>query len=113
MNQEIQNQILSQLNQSFISKVILFGSQAEGTAGEDSDIDLLVVTKDKEMPATFKEKMKVYNKVYWLLKDIKKQHSIDLLVYTQPLYEKFISSDSMFSREVINNGKVIYEKPDN
>ncbi|MEX2429382.1 MAG: nucleotidyltransferase domain-containing protein [Bacteroidales bacterium] len=113
MNQEIQKQILSQLSQSFISKVILFGSQATGTSGEDSDIDLLVVTKDQNIPASFSEKMKVYNKVYWLLKDIKKQYSIDLLVYTQPLYEKFISSDSMFSREVINNGKVIYEKQDN
>ena len=44
-----------------ISKIILFGSQAAGTASEDSDIDLVVVSEDFANKNIF-EKIKLLNK---------------------------------------------------
>jgi hypothetical protein len=112
MNPTLRNRIITQLSDESISKVILFGSQADGTEKEGSDIDLLVVTEDNEIPVNFGERMKIYNRVYLLIKDIKREHSIDLLVYTKPLYDQFIKMQSMFSKEIIEKGKILYEKND-
>jgi predicted nucleotidyltransferase len=38
-------------------KVVLFGSYASGRPGKDSDIDLLVVTKEDFVPRSFRDKM--------------------------------------------------------
>ncbi len=35
---------------------------------------------------------------------------IDLIVYTKPMYERFVDLKSMFSREVLKRGIVLYEK---
>ena len=40
-------------------KIILFGSHSKGTAEDDSDIDVLVVTKDEFIPTSFSEKMAI------------------------------------------------------
>lgn len=97
---------LSELNPH---KVILFGSHAYGTPHKDSDIDLLVVTNDEFMPQTFKERQKLYFKVGNHIIDILQQVPVDLLVYTLPMYKQFVDSGSSFSREVLTQGKILYE----
>jgi len=42
------------------------------------------------------------------LKDIKQYHDIDLVTHTKKMYEKFLALDSMFSREILTKGQVIY-----
>ena len=88
---------------------LLFGSYANGIPQEDSDIDLLVVTKDMYMPKTFQEKIELYLKVKRHISGINKYVPIDLLVYTLPMYQKFKELDSSFSREIFSKGKIIYE----
>lgn len=39
-----------------------------------------------------------------------KDSDIDLIVYTYPLYNKFLSKGSMFSREINQKGIVLYER---
>lgn len=97
---------LSELN---LHKVILFGSHAYGTPHRDSDIDLLVVTNDEFIPQTFKERQKLYLKVGNHIIDILQQVPVDLLVYTLPMYKQFVESGSSFSREVLTQGKILYE----
>ena len=108
---EIKNEILSTLTNSLkLYKVILFGSSAAGKAKKDSDIDLIVVTDDDFMPRNYEENMKNYLKVSAVLRDIKARFPIDLIVHTKPMHEKFIHLGSMFSKNVMRKGEVLYEK---
>lgn len=89
--------------------VILFGSYAYGNPHVDSDIDLLVVTKDEFIPQSFKEKTDLYISVSEHILDISKQVPVDLIVYTLPMYRQFIETGSSFSKEILSKGIVIYE----
>jgi predicted nucleotidyltransferase len=110
---EIEQQILAQLTEKIrLYKVILFGSYAGGTPGINSDIDLLVVTDDDFMPASFEENMRNYLKVSAALRDIRRKIPMDLIVHTKPMHKKFLQLGSMFSKEVKEKGEVLYEKGD-
>lgn len=93
-----------------IEKLILFGSYASGSPTDDSDLDLLVVTDDKEMPSDFREKSKIYLKIATAIESVRRRMPVDLIVHTQPMHQKFIEIDSLFSREIQTDGKVLYEK---
>ncbi len=93
-------------------KIILFGSFAYGQPNEDSDIDILVVTKDDIIPQSFAEKSKIYVQVSKMISEIKKEFPIDLIVHTKAMHQLFIENNSLFARELLTNGKVLYEKHD-
>ncbi len=105
----ILNEITDRLKPIGIEKLILFGSYAYGTPHKDSDIDLLVVTGDDFIPQSFKEKSKIVLKVNRLIRDIKNQVPVDLIVHTHAMHKKFIKLNSLFSREIISKGKVLHE----
>jgi hypothetical protein len=48
-------------------------------------------------------------KVSNVLTDITRKTPIDLIVYTKPMYEKFIELGSLFSKEISRKGTVLYE----
>lgn len=104
--------IIEKLTKINLHKVILFGSYAYGTPTRDSDIDILVVTEDDFLPKNYDEKMKTHLKVSGVLREIMMQVPVDLIVYTRPMYEKFVEMGSMFSREIHTRGKVLYERAD-
>lgn len=89
--------------------VLLFGSYASGIPQHDSDIDLLVVTKDKHIPKDYDEYAKIYLKVSKAIRPVKKQIAIDLIVHTLPMYQLFIEQNSSFCHEIVSKGKIIYE----
>ena len=91
-------------------KIILFGSYAYGEPNENSDIDILVVTKDETIPKSFTEKSMLYIQVSKMISDIKKNYPVDLIVHTKAMHELFIQKNSMFAKELISKGKVLYEK---
>jgi predicted nucleotidyltransferase len=90
--------------------ILLFGSYAYGIPNEKSDIDLLVVTNDDYIPKNFKEHSIIYLKVSQAIRPVKKQIAIDLIVYTLPMYRKFKEQNSSFAYEILNRGKIIYER---
>ncbi|MBN1115397.1 MAG: nucleotidyltransferase domain-containing protein [Oligoflexia bacterium] len=94
-------------------KIILFGSYAYGTPGLNSDLDLYIVTNDAFIPSSFSEKNRIRLKIAKKLYSVMEQVSLDLIVHTKGMYAKFLESDSMFSRTVINKGIVLYEESDN
>jgi predicted nucleotidyltransferase len=83
-------------------KIILFGSYAYGTPHEDSDVDLLVV-----MPA--------YNEINQSIRicvALPAPFSLDLIV-RKPEHLHWDPDDvDWFLREVLEKGKVLYEKKD-
>ena len=89
--------------------VLLFGSYAYGTPDIESDLDIFVVLNDNSIPTTFKEKQALYLKVSPYTRQIAKHIPIDLLVFTKPMFEKFKSAKSNFSKEIFKNGIIIYE----
>lgn len=91
-------------------KIILFGSYAYGVPDENSDIDILVVTKDETIPKNFTEKSKLYVQVSKMISDIKKDFPIDLIVHTKAMHQLFVNNNSLFARELLTNGKILYEK---
>ncbi len=102
--------ILDKLKAMDLYKVILFGSHAQGQPASGSDIDLLVVTNDDFIIASYEEKIKLHLRISATLRDIMKQVPIDLIVYTRPTYEKFTELGSMFSKEIGRKGKTLYER---
>lgn len=101
--------ILERLKKLNPYKVILFGSSAYGRPDRDSDVDLIVVTNEEFFPVSYQEKSDLYLKVSNALTDVAGTIPIDLIVYTKSMYRKFIQMGSLFSKEVIQKGVVLYE----
>ena len=87
-----------------VDKIVLFGSEATGTAGSDSDIDLLVILGSQTMPGSFRERSANYLKISRAIRGIEKRHPIDLLVYTRSEFEKIKDSGNLFVRRVLREG---------
>lgn len=85
-----------------ISKIILFGSQASGTANNDSDIDIVVVSEDFEGKSIF-ERVKLLNKAD--ARTIKKfMVPIDVILMSEMDYESQTSILASYARK----GRVMY-----
>ena len=101
--------ILERLKKINPAKIILFGSHTQGTASADSDLDLLVVTNDDVLPQNYHEKEQIYLDVARLLRDIKGSVSIDLIVHTRPMHDRFIEMNSLFAKKLLQQGSILYE----
>ena len=95
-----------------VEKIILFGSYAYGVPNEDSDLDIIIVTNDNYVPASNREKMELHHKYNLLIRKFRKDITIDMLVYTRMMYQKVKESGSLFSSEINQKGKVLYEAAD-
>ena len=89
--------------------IILFGSYAYGTPNEDSDIDILLVTNDDFMPKTYTERLEYRLSIRKIIYEIEKQVPVDLIIYSKPMFKKFVEIGSSFSKEILTNGKKLYE----
>jgi len=98
---ELKN-ILADLNPY---KAILFGSYADGKAGEDSDIDLIVVLDKNERTMNFNERASNYSLVKDCFISLKHKVPMDIIVYTRPEWYDFVKADNSFTREISEKGK--------
>jgi len=105
LTDNIKKEIINSLKPLDLEKVILFGSYAYGNPTKDSDIDLLIVTNDDFIPQNFAEKMSLKLKIADEIDSIREKIPVDLLVYTKPMFEKFVELDSMFAREILGKGE--------
>ena len=89
-------------------KIILFGSYAYGTPTPDSDVDLLVV-----MPT--RNQLDQSAKIDETLGDegIEPEFFMDLIVRTPKVLEQRLRWGDWFLREIVERGKVLYEKTNN
>ncbi|WP_201334402.1 MULTISPECIES: nucleotidyltransferase domain-containing protein [unclassified Nitratiruptor] len=106
---KIVKQIVQRLQKDTVL-IILFGSYATNTQHSHSDIDLYIVTNDKQFPTTWQEKSKIYLQVAKKVSDLQKIVPIDLIVHTQPMYKKFVELQSSFSKKILNEGIVLWDK---
>jgi len=81
-------------------RIILFGSYAYGQPGPDSDVDILVV-----MPAANETKQAIR-----IRRGIEHLFPMDLIVRTPKNLRWRLKEGDWFLREIVEKGKVLYEK---
>ena len=81
-------------------RIILFGSHASGHAREDSDVDLLVV-----MPFQGKGARKSAE----ILNRVEPDFPVDVIVRTPRQMRERLADSDFFLRDVVKNGKILYE----
>ncbi len=81
-------------------KVILFGSQADGSSTADSDIDLMVIMSYSGSPL---------HQAGEMLKQLKVWMPVDLIVRSAEDIEQRLGQGDRFIREILERGKVMYE----
>jgi uncharacterized protein len=105
---ELINEIVKNLvNGLHPERIILFGSYAYGEPNEDSDLDLLIVTKASEVKG-----YQLAQKAYKSLNSLCLMIPVDLIVATQAeVTSKSTVPSSLISRAV-HHGKILYERKD-
>ena len=83
-------------------KIILFGSHARGTAREDSDVDLLVIGPS-DLPRRQRQ-VRLRRALFG------SGVAFDLLALTPGEVEIRLQRNGPFIREILSNGKLIYER---
>lgn len=101
------SEILHQMTQAVVKtvspiKIILFGSQATGNAKSGSDIDLLVIVKDK------KNRLKESAKIWRALASF--QIAKDILLYSMTDLQQWAKSKNHVIARALKEGKVLYER---
>ncbi|MFH1160758.1 MAG: nucleotidyltransferase domain-containing protein [bacterium] len=83
-------------------KIILFGSYANGTAKDNSDLDLLLVKDTNEAPVDRAALIRKSLRDFLL--------PMDILVYTPDEVEKDKNRKFTFVYQVLKSGKVLYAR---
>jgi len=101
MDKEIQ-QIVERIVKFYSPEaIILFGSAVKGEIHPNSDIDLMVIKKTSKKP--------IWRRVE-ARKIAKAEVPIDIIVLTPEEFIKLKQSRSPFLMEIIDSGKILYEK---
>jgi len=95
--QALADRIVKQFNPE---RIILFGSYAAGTAGPDSDVDLLVVLPFEGK--TWKMASKIRGRT-------RPTFPMDLLVRTPQQLHQRLAMHDVFIRDITKKGKTLYE----
>lgn len=104
LNQELKN-ILERIISGYQpQKIILFGSAIRGEMRKDSDIDLFIVKNDPD-----KRPFRAA-KVYGALDQLDRQYPLDVIVYTPSELESRKSLGDYFVKNVLSEGRVLYEQ---
>ena len=85
-------------------KIVLFGSHARGTAGPDSDVDLLVVMR---LTSTRRQQATAIDKSLMGIK-----MPADVIVVTPEDVERCKDQIGSIIRPAMREGKVVYERQD-
>ena len=106
-NSPVVNEVVSTLERLYgkrLSKIFLYGSYARGTQTPESDIDFLVMLKDKNVSST--------KEIDYFIKDVSKlsdKYNIEISVKAAP--ENFFENqNSLFSRFLKQEAVLLAEK---
>ncbi|MDR0913353.1 MAG: nucleotidyltransferase domain-containing protein [Methanobrevibacter sp.] len=89
------------LNHPEIEKIILFGSVARGEDNKDSDIDILIVVKEKE--DEYKIKRDIYDKIMDIV--LEKEEVISTIITSLNYFNKH--NNNAFYGEIKKEGIII------
>lgn len=102
ISQEILNDAVRRLVEKFHpEKIILFGSQARGTADSRSDIDLLVISPIKE------KRRKLMVEMNRVLTEL--EYAFDIIILTREEFERDRKIPGTIGRYASREGRILYE----
>lgn len=99
--QEIMNFVKEVVGRFEPERIILFGSHASGATTPDSDVDLLVVMDFEGRP---------HQQAFQIRKTIKRSFPLDLLVRRPEDIKQRLKLGDFFIKEIMQKGKVLYER---
>jgi uncharacterized protein len=103
--EEIQKHVFDGLNSSPRPlRVILFGSHARGAPHVESDIDLVVVLDKEGKSDSYRTLVRNRVEVSRRLRQLKRKHPVDILVYTKDEWESLRASKSSFIQRIEAEG---------
>ena len=102
----LKNQLLEELHNAIVS-IIFFGSRRRGEFTPDSDIDILIIIKEKDH--------RLINKIFDIADNIERnilsyRFSFSLHIQSEQEHIKFKELKSPFIREIEREGDVIYAR---
>ena len=83
-------------------RIVLYGSRATGSAGPDSDIDLLII---KDTPKRFMDR---WVEVRRILSDPHRSIPVETLILTPQELDQRLAIGDQFVAEIVREGKVLY-----
>jgi len=102
--EKVKDEIVNSLLPLKPNKIILFGSYANGTANEESDIDLFLIKEEIEDMVDYEiEARKKLRKFIFS----HNTNGIDILSASNSYLD---SRDDFFYKDILENGKVLYER---
>ncbi len=110
--QNVTNEVIEEIVQIIVEtvspeQVILFGSRATEDAGNDSDIDLLIIdSKPFDKNRSRRQEM---TKLWRLLSRF--VVAKDILIYSREEVERWRNSLNHVVAKALREGKVLYERP--
>jgi len=85
-------------------RVILFGSYARGAPHGESDIDLVVVLNKEGKSDSYRSLLRNRVEINRRLRELKRKHPVDILVYTKDEWEALKASKTSFVQRVEAEG---------
>jgi predicted nucleotidyltransferase len=89
------------------TRIVLFGSQARGDAGEESDIDLLIIVGSYE--EIEESRFEILTSLYGKLSKV--PYAIDLLLASEKEASDWRPSLNHPFGRALREGRVVYERP--
>lgn len=107
ITREISDDIVNSISKVIkAEKVILFGSYAKNEAGQESDLDLLVVCNGKN--GGIEKRRKKLGNIYRSLSHIKIEK--DILLFSTEEFEHWKNSINHMIANACKDGRILYER---
>ncbi|MDR3012951.1 MAG: nucleotidyltransferase domain-containing protein [Chitinispirillales bacterium] len=104
VKKELDKIVSTLVETGIVTKIILFGSHARGEENADSDIDLCVLTSEKDKrPVTL---MQDFRRKLCRIKTM----PLDLLAFNQDAFYSNAVRPTSFEHEIVENGVLIYDR---
>ena len=100
----IKDEIITALEPLHLDKIILFGSYANGTAHEESDLDLFLIKEEIDDFVDFELLARKYLRPFIVSKAT---NGVDILSASSSYLKQ---RDDYFYKEILQEGKVLYER---
>lgn len=108
-SERLVTKVITQLKHLPISRIIVFGSSADGTTTADSDLDIAVIVQEPARFENYDQRLEAKSEIRACLDDINQSMPIDLLLYSEEEYAELLRKNGFIATEVAAKGQTVYE----